>query len=364
MDPYVLLGEECSYRCAKVRAALRFKQIYYVEKSATRNAKDIFQRLDGLDSFPVVITPDDDTWQDTSDILDALEDAQPTPGIYPPTPVQWIASLLWELYAEEFFCLPAAHYRWTYKECNALARRTLTAISGSESSGEQTGNEMDGMRTHWGITDATGPKIEEHFAALMSALNRHFRHHPFLLGDRISLADCALFGPMYAHLYFDPVPKRILLNDSIDVCTWLEATNRPDPSAMGDWLSDDQLAATMLDTLDAIGQDAVPMILDRFHAFETWACVEGELGVEPPRWVGRYQSKLRGVDLEASTSSSTAYSVQRVKDAFDTLDAASQQKVLTVFGNTPWREVLTFEPLIRMEKHNFRLRISEMNCPA
>ena len=80
----------------------------------------------------------------------------------------------------------------------------------------------------------------------------------FLAGEfRRSLADCALMGPLYAHLYLDAVPGRLLRETAPQVGRWIERMNRPDPSAPGAWLGDDALAPTLTPLLRLIGRDAI-----------------------------------------------------------------------------------------------------------
>ena len=61
-----------------------------------------------------------------------------------------------------------------------------------------------------GVQEDTIPAIEAHTLELLAALEAHFAEHAFLLGARPSLADCALMGPCYGHLYLDIVPGRLL----------------------------------------------------------------------------------------------------------------------------------------------------------
>ena len=44
--------------------------------------------------------------------------------------------------------------------------------------------------------------------------------YPFVLGHSPSTADFGLLGPIYAHLYRDPVPGAILRRDYPLVCQW------------------------------------------------------------------------------------------------------------------------------------------------
>ncbi len=72
--PYRFHAFEVSYFSAGVRPALRYKQLWFEELRADYGE---IQRRTGLAFIPVVVTPDDETWQDTSEILEHLE----TPGL-------------------------------------------------------------------------------------------------------------------------------------------------------------------------------------------------------------------------------------------------------------------------------------------
>ena len=84
----------------------------------------------GLAMIPVVVTPEGETWQDSSDILDRLERRFPTPALYPTTPVQRLASYVIELYADEFLIIPGLHYRWSFPESETKARADFAASTG------------------------------------------------------------------------------------------------------------------------------------------------------------------------------------------------------------------------------------------
>ena len=73
-----------------------------------------------------------------------------------------------------------------------------------------------------GITAATAPAIRTQFRVLLRLLSSHLAQHRFLLGDHISLADFALYGPFYAHLFRDPVPGFIIKTEFPLVAEWVE----------------------------------------------------------------------------------------------------------------------------------------------
>src|SRR5579862_7675866 len=309
---YRFYASEVSYFSGKVRPALRYKRLPYVEILATPEAyRTIIRPRTGLSYIPVVVTPEDQTWQDTSDILDTLEARYPQPRLYPRTPVQHVLSLLIELYADEFLIIPALHYRWSFAESTTKARADFAATTGGVAAAHQFADRIRSFVPLVGVNAETIPAIEEHTRELLDNLSAHLEHHAYVWGGRPSLADCALMGPLYPHLYLDAVPGRLLRERAPRVCHWIERMNHPDPDDAGEWLAGDALPATLRPLLARIGSDAVPMILDTVRAFEEWADSRPRDTDEPPRGVGVHRTQLRGVAVDRFTTPYTLWMVQR-----------------------------------------------------
>jgi glutathione S-transferase len=350
---YRFYAADISYFSGKVRPALRYKGIHHVE--LLPDVANVIRPRTGLVFIPIVVTPEDETLQDTSDILDEIERRFPLPALYPSTPLQRIAAFLWELYADEFLLLPAMHYRWSFAESEARARADFAACGATAEASQRFADRMKGSLPFLGISPATIPAIEAHTRDLLDGLCSHFRDNPCLLGGRMSLADCSLLGPLYAHLYNDAVPGRILRDTAPEVCAWIQRANHPDPENPGEWLPNDDLAPTLKPLLELIGRDAVPVILDTVREFERWADAHGRLGEEPPRGVGVHGTRLRGVAFERFTSSYTLWMLQRTLDAWRALDAAERRTVGQALEGSGCETVLGYVPRHRLGKRNFKL---------
>jgi glutathione S-transferase len=347
---------ENSYFSAKVRPALRTKGLHFAELLPTPAAyRDVILPRTGLAFLPIVITPEDETLQDTSEILDALERRIPLPPLYPTSARQRVTAYLLELYADEFLLLPAMHYRWSTAEGEAAARADFAAVSGDAASAGRFADRMHGSIRLLGVTPETAPAIEAHALALFDALSVHFAAHPFLLGDRPSLADCALMGPLYAHLRLDPVPQRILRERALPVLQWIERMNHPEPDADGGWLPEDALAPTLRPVLELVGQDAVPLLLANVAAFERWADVRDPALETPPRGVGVHDAALRGIPMPRYTSPYTGWMLQRPLDAYRALDAAARSAVDAALAGTGCEKLFAFRPRHRLAKRRFQL---------
>src|SRR5690348_14559955 len=108
-----LYGAEISYFTGKVRAYLRWKGLPFDEFSADATVyREIIVPRVGFAVIPVVVTPDGETLQDSTDIIDALELRHGEPFVHPSSPVQRLVAALLELYGDEWLVIPAMHYRW------------------------------------------------------------------------------------------------------------------------------------------------------------------------------------------------------------------------------------------------------------
>lgn len=352
---YQFYAAQESYFSAKVRPFFRYKSVPYVELAPTPAAyRDVIRARTGLAFIPVVITPDDETLQDTSDILDELERRYPEPALYPPTPVQRLVAYLLELYADEFLILPALHYRWNFAESEAKARADFARASGDAATAAKFADRIKGALPFVGVNPDTIPAVEAHARELLDILSAHFAQHDYLLGSRMSLADLALLGPLYAHLSLDAVPSRILKETAPRVCAWIERMNHPEPKA-GVFVAGDALPPTLRPLLELAGRDAAPMLIDNVRALEEWADSRPADMVEPPRGVGGHTTHLRGVELQRMTSPYTLWMVQRPLDAYTALAPAARAKVDAALAGTGLETILAYKPRHRLGKQHFKL---------
>jgi glutathione S-transferase len=353
--PWVFMGVDRSHFSGKLRPALRYKQIHYVEYAP--DMEEIMRRT-GVGFVPVVITPENEVLQDTTDLIDVLEQRFAEPALLPPAPADLVLCRLFELYADEFFPTVSMRTRWAYPENEAELRRAFAAFSGAVERGDAVADLMSSYLPMLGVTPKTIPAIDAHTDDMLAALCRHFADHPYLLGERISLADCALMGPLYAHLYLDRVTRKKLYDDAIEVCMWIERCNRPVPEAMGGWF-DGEYPDTLMGVLTLIGQDARPMLLALDRAFHAWAKQNATSGIELPRGVGEYVSELRAVHVSAGIRAYVPWKIQRLRDAFDAISAADQGGVREILAASGCEELLSKdEVLCRLEKREFKLVVA------
>jgi glutathione S-transferase len=346
--PYLFHAADVSYFSGKVRPALPQKSLWYRE--VVPNMKEIVGKT-GVAFIPVLMTPDGEAWQDTSEILDRLEAAHPEPPLFPSTPLQRVVAYLIELYGDEIALLPAMHYRWSFPESERKARVDFALGSGNRENANRFADRMAQGKNLLGVSDASAPAIEAHLRELLDALERHFEQHRFLLGDAMSLADCGLMGPFYGHLFRDAVPEKLLLETAFRTCCWIERMNRPPLDQRG-WLADDVLPDTLLPVLRVMA-DGVPMMLDAVASIEAW--IEAKPGVAPPRGIGIGETEYRDAKLSLLCRPYTLWMVQRVLDAQAALSAGERERVEAALAETGWGPLLSLRPRHRLGKRRNEL---------
>ena len=357
--PYRFYGAEISYFSAKARPAFRIKRVAMEEILPTPAAyRDVIRPRTGLAMIPTVVTPDDDTWQDSSDILDALDRRFPEPPLHAPTPIHRMIGLLLELYADEFLIVPGLYWRWCFPESVAKALADFASASGDAASAHRFSDGVRGFTGMVGVTAATGPVIEAHTRELLEALEAHFAEHPWLLGGHPSLADCALMGPLYGHLYNDAVPGRLLRKHAPRTCHWIERMNHPDPETFGDLVPDDAVPPTLRQLVILAARDTVPLMLDATRAFASWVDASPMRDGELPRAVGTLATVLGGAGVERLTLPYSQWMVQRVVDRFAALPDRQRGAVEEALAGTGWEPLLAWRPRHRVERRPFKLYLA------
>jgi glutathione S-transferase len=357
---YRFYAAEVSYFSAKPRPALRYKHVPFDEILPTPQAyREVIRPRTGLTQIPVLVTPDDEVFQDSSVILDEIERRFPDPPLYPSTPVQRLLGYVLEIYDDEFLLVPGVHYRWSYEESAKKAIPDFMASSGDATGANNLASAVQGFTQMMGVSPATIPAIEAHTKELLTAFDAHLGVHPYVLGARPSLGDCALIGLLYPHLYLDAVPARLMREIAPRVCHWIERMNHPDPRSFGEWLPGDAIPPTMRPMVELAGRDGVPYVLDCARAFEAWAESTPMRDSFLPRVVGMHATSLRGVAFDRITTPYTMWMVQRVTDVYRALSSADRAAVDAAFAGTGVEALLAFVPRWRVRRDPCRLVLEE-----
>src|SRR5262249_42786679 len=143
---------EYSYFSAKPRPAMRYKHVPFEEILPTPDVyREIIRPRTGLSQIPVLVTPEGDTVQDSSVILDELERRHPDPPLYPATPAQRMLGYVLELYTDEFLILSGVHYRWSYEESKTKALADFAATTGDSEASARFAEAVQGFTRMVGV---------------------------------------------------------------------------------------------------------------------------------------------------------------------------------------------------------------------
>ncbi|MEM6709597.1 MAG: glutathione S-transferase [Pseudomonadota bacterium] len=361
--PLILYGAEISYYTGKVRAYLRCLGLPFSEVPADRSVyKSVILPRVGWPVIPVVVTDDDRTLQDSSAIIDALDAHVARWSVFPTTPRQRVLALLLEAYGDEWLKLPAMHYRWNHNtewiigEFGRLSRPDLDPAA-QRAVGEQACRPFRGSLPALGVTEATASAIETSYEGLLVELDAHFTEHAFLFGDRPSIADFGLIGPLYAHQYRDPASGALMRRLAPQVAAWVQRVHQPEaPAALAaaGFLADDSVPDSLLPVLERLVREWLPVLSNAAERLNAWVADSPEDPV--PRTLGSQPFELEGVQATRMVFPFELWMVQRAADARRALPVAERRAL------DDWLEPLGLLPILTLEhprltRRNFQLTL-------
>lgn len=347
----------------KVRAYLRYKRIAYREITATlRVYRSFIIPRTGVRYIPVIRTQDDVVVQDSTDIIDFLEQRYVQPSVYPATPRQRLVALLFELYGDEWLLLPAMHYRWGFPQERAQIRDVLEQFGLLLSPhapawlrrafGAWICRPFRGALPKLGITPRTVPALEAWYEEFLDRMNAHFAVHAYLLGCRASIGDFGLMGPLYAHLGRDFYPKRLMQKRAPHVAAWIERMNSAEPIA-GDWLPDDTVPATLLPVLQRLFAEHFPVLHDTVHLLESWLAEHPREAI--PRTIGRHFFRLGEAREERAVFPYAQWMLQRPVGFYRSLAEADRIRVDDLLRAAGGYDAMQIDIRRPMKRENNRL---------
>ena len=223
----LVYGSKISYFTGKLETYLRYKEIpYEFRRLDLRHYGWVIPRKLGATQLPTVRLPDGRWMSDTTPMIAWLEQSHPEHPVMPVDPTQRFVSLLVEDYADEWLWRPAMHYRWSYPADRRLAGTRLAqelvvlplpvAARRTYVSRRQRRLFVRGD----GIDRHTRAHAEGVVSILLDQLEVLFSGRPFLFGDRPTVADVGLMGPVWRHFVHDPTPARLMQERAPAVFEW------------------------------------------------------------------------------------------------------------------------------------------------
>jgi len=353
---------EPSHFSGKVRTYFRYKRIPFSEKGADRKTyiRTLIPHI-GYPIIPVVVTPEGEWLQDSTDIIDALEARFPDAPIYPATPRQKLVALLMEIYGDEWLLLPAMHYRWNYNYdwiVGEFGRISMPQLPPPErhEAGLRIAKPYRNVLPTLGVTPATAAAIELSYEALLRELDLHFMSNEFLLGSKPSIGDFGLIGPLYAHLYRDPKSGEIMKKIAPEVARYVERMLRPPQPKGGEYLAGDTIPQSLMPVLMRMMREVLPVFVATAQFFTQWVAANAtQSGEEIPRHIGTHEFTLEGVTETRAVAPYCLWMVQRVLDHMASLDGAAKDDASALLVEAGGAAFLSFPTFPRLARKNYRL---------
>ncbi|MEO1080239.1 MAG: glutathione S-transferase family protein [Pseudomonadota bacterium] len=274
-DSYRIIGAELSPFSVKVRSFFRFKGIPHQWISRSLKVQEEYASLFKVPIIPLVVAPDGSAMQDSTPVIEALEQSFPEPSIHPSDPALFFLSCLLEEFADEWANKWMFHYRWAREvdQKNAAGRIVLMMRPDREEPAEELEAMMDqiaGRMTNrvWfvGSNEVTAGQIESGFQDAMELLDRHLADRSYILGERPCFGDFGLFGQIY-NTTIDPTPASLIGARHQHVLAWTQRMLWPKQT--GPFESWDSLAATLAPFLkDQVGERFLPWSVANKFAIE------------------------------------------------------------------------------------------------
>lgn len=358
--PYQHLAWHLSYFSGKTRAYLRYKDIPFEERAI--NFYDFAIRAKkktGAAVMPIVVTPEGEWLQDTSVIIDRLEQRFPKAPVIPTTPVQKMASYLTELWGDEWWLVIAMYTRWCHPENYPLflhdASKGLLPWFPWFLQKRLGANAANQMRAHLpglGITPERQALLGRWTRKMLDLLDQHFAVYPYLLGDRPSLGDFGLIGPLYAHLGRDPWSKRELIDPRMHVRAWVERMNQPKPLS-GTFLANDQIPDTLTPIFRAMFKEMIPWLSETLREANRVLPTLAK-GRPLPRGLGEIEFPMADGHYKRAALPYVLWMVQRIQDVFKTMSASEQQAVRAWLKSLGGEEFLNLN-IPRLRRYGLRV---------
>lgn len=359
---YVLIGTEASQFSGKARAALRWKGVDFSETIATPEVyRDLIEPKIGYGVIPVLLSDHGQAIQDSADIIDFVDRKIPGSPIHPSTPLQELVSLLLELYADEWLVIPAMHYRWSFDDAwivEEFGRVARPHASREEqiAIGQVIANPVRDTLPRFGVSDDTVSGIEAHHEGFLADFSAHLRKLPFVLGNRPSLGDFALFGALYGPLYRDPALGERLRRLAPPVVEWIERV-RDTRAGQGALLPNDEVPVTLHPILKRQMSEQAPVLIDTARALQEWAKAQPS-GARVKRSLGVHEFVIGGRRGERSIQSFALWRLQRFHDHYRSLAGGERERADLVLESIGGMELANLQLPVRLDRRDFRLVIA------
>ncbi len=358
---YTLYGAPLSLYTGKIRAYLIQKNIPFDEVfSSLRVYKKVIIPATGVRFIPVLQTPEGEFLQDTAVIIDHLEQNFTALPAMPKTPTQQLVTRLFEIWADEWMLIPAMHYRWNkdnfpfiFEEFGKVVLPWAPAFLRAFV-GKRLAKRFRGFVSVLGITPKTIPAIEQWYEQdVLGHFDKHFSAHDFLLGGSPTLGDYCLMGPLYAHLYRDPVPGALMKSRAPNVAAWVERMNTRQ-SEYGELVPSDTIPDALLPHIERMFNEFWPVLTDTVLSLESWAQSNSDKK-HIPRTIGKTDFTIGDATDSRAILPFHQWKLQRVIDCYYGFSEKDKSAVDTFLMQVKGFDAMQIEIKKKVTRRNNKL---------
>jgi glutathione S-transferase len=265
-DLFRIFGAEMSPYSVKVRSYFRYKDIPHRWILRNADSHGEYETFAKLPIIPLVVTQEGVGIQDSTPIIDRMEELYPEPSVHPADAVTRFVSILIEEFGDEWGNKWMFHYRWTREVDQVASAGRIARMRAPKANDEEFAHLVARVRKRmvervWfvGSNEVTSSQIETGFRAMLELLERHLEGRPYLFGARPAYGDFALWGQIY-QLWTDPTGGALIEGSAPHVLDWVHRMLWP--RALGGFESWAALAPTLMPILkEQVGAQFMPWTL-------------------------------------------------------------------------------------------------------
>ncbi|WP_374126372.1 glutathione S-transferase N-terminal domain-containing protein [Sphingomonas sp. 28-62-11] len=275
--PILIAGSPGSPYTRKMLAVLRYRRLPYRFVHASKVRDKLPAPKVAL--LPTFYFPDETgalaPMTDSSPIIRRLEREHAGRSVIPADPALALIDALIEDYGDEWLTKAMFHYRWSFADDIAKSATVLPNWFGKpltdaelKAMGDNFAARQIGRLGYVGSNSVTATTIEASYKRLLAILDRHFAHHPFLLGNQPGAGDFALYGQLTQLALFDPTPMAEAAAMAPRVIAWSHVIEDLSGEDTTGWVDLRALPTTVTSLLGEIGRTYVPLLLANAFAVQ------------------------------------------------------------------------------------------------
>ncbi|NIP14213.1 MAG: glutathione S-transferase [Pseudomonadales bacterium] len=294
-EPLLFKGAPGSPYTRKMLAYLRYRHLAYELLIGDQTGRlELPEPKVGL--LPTFYLPDENgTLQavvDSTPLIRRFETQFQGRQAIPHDPVLNFLNYLIEDYADEWLTKAMFHYRWYYDADIEKAGTILprwTNIQASEAELQKfkafVSDRQISRLYVVGSNDVTAPVIEASYRRFLDVMNGLIERQKFVLGERPSSADFAIYAQLTQLAKFDPTPAQICLERAPRVHAWTDLVDdlSGQPASDDGWMDVAEAPTTLADLLTEIGRTYAPALLANAEALRNGQA-SMETVIDGQRW--------------------------------------------------------------------------------